>query len=283
MVQISSLAGLIPGVRTQQNLAKSNDSLQAAVASLVAGEKVSGQTQDVASLAQAALLQANNSALRAGFNNLAQAGSLLQVAGQGVGQIGDIVDRLSALATQANSGTLSDSDRQALNTEAQGLVKQIDQIVGGSRFGGKNLLDGTISGSESLSVDGLLAVQNSSNDALSSLSISSLSSTALLGAGGINLLSQSGAASAQGVLKTAAQQVSQVQADIGAFSQSVDYASAGVESAIFNQEAARSTLSDTDFAAASTDKSQAQVQRNAAIALAAQGNRLTPAILQLIA
>ncbi len=76
--------------------------------------------------------------------------------------------------------------------------------------------------------------------------------------------------------------LSSARANVGSFLQSVDYAAASVDSAVQNQEAARSTLQDTDFAEASTERSIASLQNNVALALAAQGNRLSPALLQLV-
>jgi flagellin-like hook-associated protein FlgL len=77
-------------------------------------------------------------------------------------------------------------------------------------------------------------------------------------------------------------QVANVLGGIGAFQQSVDFASATVDSAGFNQQAAMSNLSDTDFADASSQLSLANVQQNSVIALAAQGNLLNPALLKLV-
>ena len=81
------------------------------------------------------------------------------------------------------------------------------------------------------------------------------------------------------MLSNALDKVIAVRSDIGSFRQTLDLAGASVDSAVFNQEAARSILQDTDFAEGSTLLSLLNGQQNAAIALQAQVNKLTPNLL----
>ena len=69
---------------------------------------------------------------------------------------------------------------------------------------------------------------------------------------------------------------------LGSFEQSTDFATASIDTAINNQQAAMSSLQDTDLASTSTQLSQASLQQNAAIALQAQGNQLLPSLLDLL-
>lgn len=272
-MQISSLAGLT-GVQ-QQNIKKTDAKLQAAIASLVSGQK----TQDVADVALATQLQSQVAGLKQVSQSLAQAISLTQVADGAIEQSQQIVGRLQEIALQASNGALSADQRKQLDVEFQELVKDLDRQVANTRFNGQNLLDGTLSGNNSLSLGNLL---NSGSDDDSSLSIDNLASSTLFNGQNLNVLSIDSAQQALQALGAAQSQIATARASVGAFQQTLDYSAASIDSAIINQEAARALLSDADFLEAATESQQAQVQRNAQLSLAAQTNRLPSALLQLV-
>ncbi len=269
---IGSLSG-VGGLTQSQNIRTASSKLQAAISSIV-----SGSNGDTTTLSTATQLQSQVSTLRQASSNLAQASSITQVADGGSEQIQNVLIQLQSLAQQANSPTLNASTRSDLNQQFTALVSEINQLANNTSFGGQNLLDGSLSGGSSLSIDGLLGSNSSGND---SLSISSLSASSLL-PGSPNILSADTAGQALSTVNNALSEITGVRATIGSFQQSLNFASANVDSAINNQEAASSTLSETDFASASTTKDEASILQNAAIALLAQGNKLSPALLQLV-
>ena len=100
--------------------------------------------------------------------------------------------------------------------------------------------------------------------------------------GAVSLATQDDAQATLSSIQQAQNSVGTTRASIGAFSEQVDYASAFLETAIANQDAARSTLSDADFADAATELSSANLQRDAQIAVDAQVKRLAPSMLALL-
>ena len=56
-----------------------------------------------------------------------------------------ILQQQQAIATQANSGSLSSTQRGFLDQQFQALSSQIDSIVQQTNFNGVNLIDGTLS------------------------------------------------------------------------------------------------------------------------------------------
>ncbi|MEQ1706475.1 MAG: flagellin [Rickettsiales bacterium] len=277
-MNISSLSGLT-GLSQQQNLQKSSSKLSAVIAALASGNKLTSASTDISSLSVAGQLQAAVSGLKQASGNLAQASSLAQVADGGLSQINEIAQQLQNLAQQARSPILNDDNRKALGEQFKQLTAQIDSIAANTSFGGKKLLNGDLNGNGAVSLDSLLSSEDSESG---SLSIENFSSASLFGGSSLNLSSADDAANAFAVIGDALNKITSGRADVGSFLQSVDYAAASIDSAIANQEAARSTLQDTDFAEASSQQSQATLQQNIALALAAQGNRLTPALLQLV-
>jgi flagellin len=259
----------------QQNIKKTDARLQAAIASLVSGKK----TQDVAEIAVATQLQSQVVGLKQVSQSLAQAGSLTQVADGAIAQAQLINDRLQQIALQSQSPTTNSDQRKQLDQEFQALVKQLDQQVETTRFNGQNLLDGSLSGDNALSLNRLLA-DNGGED--NRLSVDNLATTTLFGGKKLDVLTADGAAKALEVLQSSGNRISSARASVGAFQQTLNYASASIDSAIINQQAAQSLLSDADFLSAVTESEQAKVQRNAQLSLAAQGNRLPAALLQLV-
>ena len=259
----------------QQNIKKTDAKLLAAITSLVSGKKV----QDVAALAVATQLQSQVAGLKQVSQSLAQAASLTQVADGAIEQSQKITDRLREIASQADNGTTNAEQRKQLDQEFQALVKQLDSQVANTQFNGKNLLDGSLTGENALSLNTLLATDNGDDN---QLSVESLASATLFGGESLNVLSADGAARALEALSGASGQISSARASVGAFQQTLNYAAASIDSAIVNQEAARSLLSDADFLEVASESQQAQVQRNAQLSLAAQTNRLPAALLQLV-
>lgn len=273
MTSISTIAG--SSAVQQQNIKKTDAKLLAAIQSLVTGR----QTQDVANVALATELQSRVAGLQQVSQNLAQATSLTQVADGAIEQIGNITDRLTQIAQQASNGTTSDADRKALDQEFQSLTKELDSQVAKTQFNGQKLLDGSVTGENKLSLSKLLSTND---DGDGHLAINNLASSTLFGGQSLNVLSADGATNALAALDTARGQIAGARANVGSFQETLNYASASIDSAIVNQQAAQSLLSDADFLDAATQSQQAQVQHNAQLSLAAQGNRLPAALLQLV-
>lgn len=152
-MSITSLSSLFTSPLTQQSLQKSSNRLQALMASLVTGNRLTKASTDVAALAVATRLQSEVSALRQASVNVAQADSMLQVADGGVEQIGDILQRMQALAVQSNNPTLDQATRESINREFQSLSDEIDRLSGNTSFAGQQLLDGSLSNSGRITTD----------------------------------------------------------------------------------------------------------------------------------
>lgn len=118
------------------NIGRSNGRLASSVGRLSSGNRLVRASDDVAGLSIATRMQSQLSALKMARINMAQATSLLQVMDGGLEKIQDAVLRMQALATQASSGTLSDTDRGFLNQEFQQLSNETSRIANGTQFSG---------------------------------------------------------------------------------------------------------------------------------------------------
>jgi flagellin len=113
------------------------------VARLSSGLRVNSARDDAAGISIAGRLEARIRASNMGMRNINDLSSLLQVADAALGCISENLQRIRELAVQAANGTLSVSDRLALNEEAQTLIASARTVQTQTRFNGHNVLDGT--------------------------------------------------------------------------------------------------------------------------------------------
>lgn len=139
------------------NISTNTSNTAAAAARLASGRRLVAAADDIAALATGTSLNTQVNTLRAALGNVTQASSLLQVAGGGLAQQLDILDRQKALSLQASSGQLNDTARAALNQEFQSLSAELTRIAGSTNFNGVALLNGgtntatTLSSTDALS------------------------------------------------------------------------------------------------------------------------------------
>ena len=80
--------------------------------------------------------------LKTGTRNVSYAQSAAQIADGATQQLSGITSRMQELATQSANGTLSDTQRQALQVEFSELQEEAGRIVSTTEFSGQQLLSG---------------------------------------------------------------------------------------------------------------------------------------------
>lgn len=143
---LNSINTNIAAYSAQGNIGKASNSASSSISRLSSGNRITKSSDDVASLSVGTSLRTGVTTLKQALANTSQGTSLLQVADGALSQISEILQRQKAIATQANSGTLSDVERGYLNQEFQALKSQIDQISSSTSFSSVKLLDGSLAG-----------------------------------------------------------------------------------------------------------------------------------------
>lgn len=100
--------------------------------------------------------------------------------------------------------------------------------------------------------------------------------------GGINISSQDGAQRAIKVLDKAIEQVSEIQSDLGAVNNRLDFTVNNLSNVSENAAAARSRIEDADFASESANLSRAKVLQQAGQTMLAQANSAPQQVLSLL-
>jgi flagellin len=255
-----------------QNAAQESSSL----AKISSGSRINKASDDAAGLAIATKISSDIVALQQASTNATQAVSVLQTADGGASSISDILTRMKSLASQASSGTVTDTERTYLNDEFSQLVDEIDGIATGTRYNGASLLDGTSAFASGIAV----LVGTSASDTIS-ITLDDLSASTL-GVSSLSVSTQSGANSAITSIDDAISTVSSSRAKIGAMESRFEFRNDSLSISEENLTAAKSSITDVDIASEQATLSSAEVKTQAAVAAAAQANQLPQYLLSLL-
>lgn len=110
---------------------------------LSTGKRINSAKDNGADYATIQTLDAQVRGLRQANSNINQAMGLVQTAESALSVQADILQKMRELAIQGASGTLTASDRTALNTELTALQSEFTRITNSTEFAGTKLLDGT--------------------------------------------------------------------------------------------------------------------------------------------
>ena len=112
-----SILNNIPSLAAQNQLAITGSALQKTLFRLSSGSRINSGADDAAGLAIADGLHANVTALTQSTRNANDGVGKLQVADGALAQVTSLLNRAVTLATEAATGTVSVSQRDALNAE----------------------------------------------------------------------------------------------------------------------------------------------------------------------
>ncbi len=141
---------------------------------LASGSRITQASDDAAGLAISTRISSDVTALTQAATNASHGISVLQTADGGASNISDILQRMKSLASQASSGTVTDTERVYIDAEFQALIEEVDGIASSVRYNGESLLDGTSDFAEGVTV----MVGSDSSDTIS-LSLADLSAATL--------------------------------------------------------------------------------------------------------
>jgi len=118
---------------------------------LASGNEIVNPSINASGLAIGTSLQTAASTLQTALNGANNAQSLLQLAAGGLSNVGNILQRMQSLATQANGAT--SQSQGFLNEEYQALLSQVNQIATGTSYNTTSLLNGSLAGSVALNTN----------------------------------------------------------------------------------------------------------------------------------
>ena len=270
-------------LNAQRNLKTTQNKLGVSVARLSSGLRINSAKDDAAGMAISMKLSAHIRSLNQAVRNAQDGISVVQTAEGGMGEIHNILTRMRELATQSASGTLSTSDRTALQTEFGDLKSEIDRISDTTDFNGLKLMDGSLSAS---GVSLQVGINNTVNDRIqiAGTTFGNIDASALaLTTDTLSSIDTVGhAQSMLTVLDTAIGTVSTRRGNLGAVQNRLGSTIANLEIASENLSAANSRIKDADFAVETANLTKSQIILQAGVAVLSQANTIPQYALQLL-
>jgi flagellin len=278
----------VASLNAQRNLTMSTSSLSVSMQRLSSGLRVNSAKDDAAGLAIAERMNAQVRGMNVAVRNANDGISMAQTAEGALGKVGDALQRMRELAVQARNSTNSDADKTSLDKEFGELAKEIQRVLGGTTFNGKNIL-GAEAGTQTFQVGANTTSDDSidivTTDMTTAAEITTVAGTDNTGAGRARIDSSADVAAIATVIDnidSALDKINSERATMGASQSRFDAVVASLQSSIENQSAARSRIMDADFAVETANLSRAQILQQAGNAMVAQANQLPQQVLTLL-
>ena len=278
----------LTSLNAQRNLATSQSSLATSMQRLSSGLRVNSAKDDAAGLAISERMNAQVKGMNVAIRNANDGISLVQTAEGAMAKVGDSLQRMRELAVQARNATNSSSDKDSLDKEFGELAKEIQRVIGGTTFNGKNII-GSNAGTLTFQV-GANTTTDDSIDLMTTnmgaaTEITGVAGTSNTGAGRATIDSAATAGAIGTVIDnidSAINFVNSERATMGASQNRFDAVVSNLMVSVESQSAAKSRITDADFATETANLSRSQILQQAGNAMVAQANQLPQQVLSLL-
>jgi flagellin len=247
-IQGISGLGMVQGRdQTVNSLNKTNRDLSKILQKLSTALRINSASDDAAGLSISQQLETQSRGFNMADQNVTSAMSALDIADSTGGQISDMVERQRDLALQASNDTLTNQQRQGLDTEYQSLTQEIDRISGSAQFNTQNIANGQGLASGNAQIQ---AGANAGDQI--QLPATNMSATSL-GITGTSIATGAGAQAALSQLDNALDALNTQRSTIGSMVNTFESVQNNLSVSDINTQAAQSVLQDQDMAAGLAD------------------------------
>lgn len=267
----------VAAISAGNNLKKTGDRLERVFSRLSSGNRIARPGDDAAGFAISEQLRGQERGLGQARRNADNAIGLIQVAEGGLAEQNNIVVRLREIAVQSASDTVSDEEREFLDVEFQQLVAEADRIAESTRFGQRQLLVGSNEEFEFF--------LGTSGDPKTDVIRYRLDADTRSGSLGLSGMGVSDKGEAQSVLEGLDESLvvlANARAGFGAIQGRLEIAGNNLDVQRENVSAARSRISDADYAVEAVELAQAQVLQDFGVSVLAQANQNPARALKLL-
>lgn len=300
----------LESLKANRQLSKSNRQVQSSLERLSSGQRINRSSDDAAGLAVSERIRARIKSLDVTKRNANDGISYIQVAEGGLNEVTNNIVRMRELASQAASDTIGNRERSFLNKEFQQLKQEVSRITDSTEFNGSKVLqlsdDGDVKplqifvgSSNRADSDGEVDIENDPDILTIDLSDLSNLTEALDNVADESMrvitdpddLSVGGATDLGGdgntnnlfkTLDTALNNVAEYRATLGSVQSRLNSTITNNEVATENLSAARSRITDVDYASETARMAQGRILMQAGLSVQAQANAYPEMALSLI-
>ena len=256
----------VEALGAHRNLTQTSALMARSMERLSSGFRINRAADDAAGLAISERMRSQVRGLAQTTRNIQDGVSLVQTAEGNLDEVHSMLQRVRELAVQYKNGTLSTSDKAAIQTEVNQLASEIERIGTSAKFNGITLL----------ATDGAVTFQVGVDDN-ETITVSTISLGSTVGS--FASLTDSNAISAIDAAITA---VSSARATFGAVQNRLEHSLSATSIYRENLVAAESRIRDVDMAAEMVTLTKYQILQQAGTAMLAQANQAPQSVLALV-
>src|SRR6266550_6853438 len=134
----------VEAFNAQRHLSSTTDKLATAMERLSSGYRINRAADDAAGLSITEKLAAQINGLDQAGRNAQDAVSLVQTAEGSLDEVHEMLQRVRELAVEYKNGTLSTTDRTAIQSEINQLASEVERIGTSAQFNGIPLLNSQV-------------------------------------------------------------------------------------------------------------------------------------------
>ena len=259
----------VEAFNAQRNLVNTSNQVSKAMEKLSSGYRINRAGDDAAGLAISEKLRGQIGGLAQANRNAGDAISMVQTGEGALNEVHSMLQRVRELAVQYKNGTLSTSDRTAIQSEVDQLKNEIERVGTDTEFNGTKLLNA--SGSISFQI----GAGDGQQITAATISVGAQVSSAVFA------LSATGASDIDEI-DTAINNVSAARADFGAVQNRLEHTVNNLASYQENLTASESRIRDADMAEEMSKFSKLQILQQAGTSMLAQANQAPQSVLSLL-
>jgi flagellin len=265
----------VASLNAQVNLSKSTNRLNQSMERLSTGMQINKAGDNPAGLVISEMQRKEISGLSGAIKNIERGVNAVQTAESGLGEINDLLLKIRSIAVDsANTATHDSASLAANQAEVDKLALSITRISDTTKFGTKNLLDGTFS-AQQFQI-GAFSGENTT------LTIADTDAAAL-GIDALDVTTAAGANAAITAIDAAISTVATARGELGAFqSGTLEATRNNNTSQLVNLQAAESSLRDTDYQKEIASFTSEQIRQQVASTVLGLANQSSQQILSLL-
>ena len=277
----SSINTNMASLVAQKNLSRSQDTLTTSVTRLSSGLRINSAKDDAAGLGISQVLQSQIKGVNQSMRNANDAISMAQTAEGSLNQVSEMMQRVKELATQGNNASLSQDQLNSIGSEVKSLLNEVSSIKSRTTFNGVSVLDTTDKAFQTGN-----AITDTTTVGLAAIDLDTIGAGTAAILAGTTMDTGNASAANFAALTTAVESdiklVATARGSMGEIQNRLDNAISNLQSQSENLSAARSRITDTDYAAETANLTKGQIMQQAGSAMLAQANQMPNVILSLL-
>ena len=265
---------------TAANTAKSNS-----LAKLSSGLRINKAGDDAAGLAISEKMKSQIGGLTQAKRNAQDGISLVQTAEGALNETHSILERMRDLTVQGANGTLTSTDRGAINKELKALHGELTRIAGTTQFNKQNLFAKKATQGGNVTPQSFKFQIGANEKQNLSVSIGAMDGTSLLGSALADFKLKDDASNSDKMITLidkAIQTVSDQRADLGAVQNRLEHTINNLTATNENLSEANSRIRDVDMAEEMMTFTKSNILSQAATSMLAQANAMPNSVLNLL-